>query len=137
MHIPSPQSNSVLRSHVRFGAAGGCEGEKEFVNVTRWDEAMQNLTAIQLVTSVPTLSFARALEIAGDARFISTLELIRTTCKILTVGHHFVVAAGTIALTIANPTFMDASDAVLAQIFRSDARLSFLPVTVIYRCAVL
>lgn len=79
------------------------------------------LTAVQLVTSIPTFSFSWTVEMTGDARFISALILIRTTSDVLTVWHHFVIAPRAILLAVANPTAVNARDSVFAEIFRLNA----------------
>lgn len=72
----------------------------------------------------------------GDARFVRALVLIRSTCDVLTVWHHFVVARGTILFAVAYPASVNARDAVLAQIFRLHTRHRRFPMTVVYRRAV-
>lgn len=52
-----------------------------------------------------------------DARLIGTLELIRSACDVLAVGHHFVVASWAILFAIANPAAMNARYLVIAEIF--------------------
>jgi hypothetical protein len=57
----------------------------------------------------------------GDAAFVGALILIGTTSDVLAVGHHFIIAIGAIAFTVANPTAMDTCDSVVALIFRLNA----------------
>lgn len=73
----------------------------------------------------------------GDARLVRALVLIRSTCDVLTVRHHLVVARGAILLAVAYPAAMNARDAVLAQIFRLHTRHRRFPMTVVYRRTVL
>lgn len=73
----------------------------------------------------------------SDARFISALKLIRPTRDVLTVGHHFVIASGTILLAIAYPTAMNASNSILTKILSLNTCQWRFAVGVIYRCAIL
>lgn len=139
IHMPPPQSNSVLRSHVRFGAA---DWGKDKIGFREMIEAMHEiifllLTAIQLVTSISTLRLAWAVEMASNARLVSALELISSTRNVLTVGHHLVIATGTILFAITNPWTMNARNAVFAEIFSLNTRHWSFPVTVVDCCAIL
>jgi len=82
---------------------------------------LSQLTAVQLVASIFALSFARAVEVTGDAGPVSALILIRTTRDVLTQRRHLVIAAGTICFAIAYPAPMDARNAVFALILCRDA----------------
>lgn len=95
MHIPSPQSNSVLRLHERSAAAVNAKIQSKN---SSYSTIM--LTAIQLVTSIFTFSLAWTVKATMNACFVSTLKLIRSTCDILAERCKLIIIVRTILLAI-------------------------------------